>query len=652
MQACKAGGSKGDAMSQWIRQAGRVARRMVVIATTLLGFVASERAFAQPAGAAPALPEITTIATAEFCQAAELEGALPGAECSWKTVRLAHTWHVPPGVQIGEVWYRLKFEVSAFPRFGLGMYTVALNRAARIYVNGQMLRDFGVTESRLPMNWNRAQFASIPRALLRQGSNEILIEERDYWWEHGWLAPIQIGDEDTLKTAWARRVFWQNDTVRILAASTGTVGALMLLIWLKRRDDTMYLWFAFVSLLWTLTSFDYFSEFPPFPPREWEQFVRAAPVLRGALMFIFILRYCGMRRPRLEMGVWAYFAIGTCLILADAMNGALAEWWYFLILVASFYFLYVQVMGGLRRSILEGILLAGAGIVQMALSGYDLWLFGQKAWTDRVYLAHFSAPVYIVVVAIIICRRVTEAQVANESLAGVLEVRVVEKTAELERNYEHLAEATRATTLANERSRIMSEMHDGIGSQLTMALSLVRRHDHESDPEHAIEDGQVATVLRECIEDLQLIIDSLEPVENDLLTVLGTLRYRLQHRLGQGGVSLKWNVVDLPPLPMLTPQSVLSILRIVQEAFANCLKHAGATNITLTTALSGSPGFDESAQIRIVDDGHGLKGERQGRGLENMRRRARELGGELTISSQPGRTEVLLRFPTLRELAE
>jgi len=162
------------------------------------------------------------------------------------------------------------------------------------------------------------------------------------------------------------------------------------------------------------------------------------------------------------------------------------------------------------------------------------------------------------------------------------------------------------------------------------------------------EDGRVAVVLRESIEDLQLIIDSLEPVENDLLTVLGTLRYRLQDRLGKSGIDLQWNVVDLPPLPILTPHSVLSILRIVQEAFANCLKHSGATRITVTTGLVGEPGNDEKAQIAIVDNGRGIDGTRVGRGLENMRRRAGALGGTLRISSRPGATEVLLVFPTLR----
>ena len=317
--------------------------------------------------------------------------------------------------------------------------------------------------------------------------------------------------------------------------------------------------------------------------------------------------------------------------------------------MASAYFFFLQTRVGLRRGLLEGMMLAVAGMVQMLLSGYDLWLYSATALTDRVYLAHFSAPIYLFVVGTILIRRFTESLSAYEKLAGVLEQRVAEKAAELGRNYDQLIEARRNEALALERTRIMSEMHDGIGSQLTMALSLVRRMDREADPSGNGEDGRIATVLRESIEDLQLIIDSLEPVENDLLTVLGTLRYRLQDRLGKGGIELHWNVVDLPPLPMLTPHSVLSILRIVQEAFANCLKHSGATRISVTTGLKGEPGIDEAAHIGIIDNGRGMQPHRGvGRGMDNMRRRAAALGGRLLVTSQAGRTEVLLEFPTLR----
>jgi signal transduction histidine kinase len=58
----------------------------------------------------------------------------------------------------------------------------------------------------------------------------------------------------------------------------------------------------------------------------------------------------------------------------------------------------------------------------------------------------------------------------------------------------------------------MRDMHDGIGAHLISALSLVE-HDECSAAE-------VAVALRECLDDLRLTIDSLEPTENDLLPVM------------------------------------------------------------------------------------------------------------------------------------
>ena len=577
---------------------------------------------------------------------------MPDDRCGWKTVELAKLWQGPSEHGLADAWYRLHFHLDTVPDGTLAMYAVGFNRTGRFFVNGRLLHEVGAMHEPLPLNWNRSQYAVIPAALLRAGDNEIEIQQRAYGWDLGWLAPIRLGSEEDLRPVWQRRVFWQNDLVRLLSACTGAIGVFMLGVWLGRRKDTMYLWFGCASLLWTVSSFDYFVLTPPASAWLWERFVEASPVLRGVLMFMFVLRYCGMRRPVVETVSWLYFLLGAIAIFGDFMPPELTNIWFLVALVASLYFVVLQVRVGLRRSLLEGVMLAIAGTVQMVLSGYDLWLYSVNTWTDRVYLAHFSAPLYLFVVGTILIRRFTESHNAYEKLAGVLEQRVSAKAAELERNYEQLVEARRNEALALERTRIMSEMHDGIGSQLTMALSLVRRMDREADPTRAGEDGKVATVLRESIENLQLIIDSLEPVENDLLTVLGTLRYRLQDRLGKGGIELQWNVVDLPPLPMLTPHSVLSILRIVQEAFANCLKHSGATRIAVTTGLKGEPGADETAHIGIVDNGHGIQPRAgAGRGMDNMRRRAAALGGRLLVTSHAGRTEVLLEFPTLRKRA-
>ena len=592
-----------------------------------------------------------TISQAQFCQAPGIADTMP-ANCAWRTVALAKMWKVPADLRDSDAWYRLSFHLDAVPDRPLAMYTVAFNRTGRLFVNGQLLREVGAMVEPLPMNWNRSQYAVIPAAMLHSGDNEIEVQQRAYWWELGWLAPIRLGGEEELRPVWQKRVFWQNDLVRLLGACTGPIGVFMLGVWLGRRKDAMYFWFACASLLWTAISIDYFAGFAPVSPRLWEQFIESSQAVRPMLMYMFVLRYCGRRRPLLEWAMWLYVGVGVVAIFGSFMPNDLIDYWYLALLVVSPYFFIIQVRQGLRHSLLEGVMLAIAGFVQTVLSGYDLWLFSENTWTDHVYTAHFSAPLYLFVVGTILIRRFIESLNAYETLAGVLEQRVSDKATELERNYEQLVEARRNEALALERTRIMSEMHDGIGSQLTMALSLVRSLDREANPGNTSEDGRVATVLRESIEDLQLIIDSLEPVENDLLTVLGTLRYRLQDRLGKGGIELQWNVVDLPPLPMLTPHSVLSILRIVQEAFANCLKHSGASRIAVTTGLQGEPEVDETAHIGIVDNGHGMQpGRGAGRGLENMRRRAAALGGQLHITSQPGRTEVRLEFPTLRPRA-
>ena len=592
-------------------------------------------------------PQIVT--KAQFCKRDGITDLPPDNRCDWQSIELPKLWKGPSEDRLAEALFRMHFRLDVVPERTLAMYLVAFNRTGRVFVNGHAVRDIGRMHDPLPLNWNRSQFVVIPAALLHPGDNEIEIQQRDYGWDWQWLSPIRLGSEEELRPVWERREFWQNDLVQVLGACTGAIGVFMLGVWLGRRRDTMYLWFGAASVVWTVFSLDYYALMPPVSAWVWERFIECSPVLRGVLMFMFVLRYCGVRRPLIEAASWLYFAIGTVAIFGRFISTEALDLWYLVVLVASAYFFFLQTRVGLRRGLLEGMMLAVAGMVQMLLSGYDLWLYSATALTDRVYLAHFSAPIYLFVVGTILIRRFTESLSAYEKLAGVLEQRVAEKAAELGRNYDQLIEARRNEALALERTRIMSEMHDGIGSQLTMALSLVRRMDRDADPSGNGEDGRIATVLRESIEDLQLIIDSLEPVENDLLTVLGTLRYRLQDRLGKGGIELHWNVVDLPPLPMLTPHSVLSILRIVQEAFANCLKHSGATRISVTTGLKGEPGIDEAAHIGIIDNGRGMQPHRGvGRGMDNMRRRAAALGGRLLVTSQAGRTEVLLEFPTLR----
>jgi len=221
---------------------------------------------------------------------------------------------------------------------------------------------------------------------------------------------------------------------------------------------------------------------------------------------------------------------------------------------------------------------------------------------------------------------------ASEKLNLELEQRVAQKHTELTQNFQRLQEMERESAIVEERQRIMSEMHDGLGSQLIATLDLVERGDTPRT--------EVASEIRECLDSLRLAIDSLEPTENDLLTVLGNLRYRLEGRLRKQGIALDWQVRDVPKLERLTPQNVLHILRILQEAFTNIVKHARARTITVQTGVAADHVF-----IEVSDDGRGFTDDREGRGFLNMRRRAQALGAKLDITPSNSGTTLSLHIP-------
>ena len=211
-----------------------------------------------------------------------------------------------------------------------------------------------------------------------------------------------------------------------------------------------------------------------------------------------------------------------------------------------------------------------------------------------------------------------------------LERRIQAKTDELQENYARVARLERERVLHEERARIMREMHDGLGGQLVSALATAEASDHAP--------AGVATSLRAALADMRTVIDSLDPRVADLPTLLGLLRTRLEPLVESTDVEIGWHVGELPAGPLFGPEQHLHVLRILQEAFVNALRHAGARRIELHTR--STPGC---VVLSVQDDGRGLQGGGGGgRGLENMRRRAEALGATLEVASLSPGTRVTL----------
>jgi signal transduction histidine kinase len=192
--------------------------------------------------------------------------------------------------------------------------------------------------------------------------------------------------------------------------------------------------------------------------------------------------------------------------------------------------------------------------------------------------------------------------------------------------------------VAGERERIMQDVHDGVGGQLVSALAMV---------EGGRSLDAVGDVLRGALEDLRLVIDSLDPTEYDLLAVLGAVRARLEPRLGRHGVQMRWEVREVAPLPGFGPEMALQVMRVVQEAVTNVVKHAAARTITVRTGDAAENGGHPGVFVEIRDDGRGYRSDApRGRGIASMERRAQRLSGRLVVVGTASGTVVRLWIPT------
>jgi len=285
-----------------------------------------------------------------------------------------------------------------------------------------------------------------------------------------------------------------------------------------------------------------------------------------------------------------------------------------------------------RTPRLELVLLLFALLVAQAFGAMDLLLqLGIRQSEARIYLTPYSMVVFSLVMGANLVDAFARARTQQERINEELDARLAEREREIAVEHARVLELQRERVAAEERERIVRDIHDGLGSQLISSILLVEAG--------TLAGPAVAGVLRECVDDLRLAIDSLKPAGNELLLVLGNFRYRMEPRLAHAGVRLDWRIAADGNSPQLSSDQVLHTLRIVQEAFTNALKHSRPR--CLSVHFENLPGG--AWALAVGDDGEGFDPEAlggRGDGLRNMRSRAAQIPVALEIDSGAGGTMV------------
>jgi signal transduction histidine kinase len=456
------------------------------------------------------------------------------------------------------------------------------------------------------------------------------------------VSRLWVGPREVLEKRWQWRVRMQTGLPQAVSLTLVVLGAFALTLWLRRRDEAIYGLFALVALSWMVRNLHYYVSQPASTTGQdwfwWATHASLAWVMLTALLFA--LRFARRRARLLERGLVAAVVLVSVVSMPLWLRQVdmVVLQYGVTAVVAAIGTGWLGVLAWRERCTeLRVMVLALVGAV--AVGGHDLAVLAGWAWPEHFFWLPFATLAVMLSFLHAVQRRyvgtVEQVQAENSQLQEDLD----EQVSVLQAQNAQLREAERQQALLLERQRIMADMHDGLGSSLLSALVAVEQGSMSHE--------RVVEVLRECVDDLRLVIDSLEPVGHDLVSLLATMRYRLGKRLQIGGLKLDWDVQDLPPLPWLEPPDALHVLRLMQEALNNVLKHARASRVRMVTRHHGS-----YVEIRVEDDGAGfdLQTIQHGRGLKSQIKRAQALGGKLRVDSSPGHgTRLSLRLPVERQ---
>jgi len=551
-----------------------------------------------------------------------------------RTVTLPDEWADSRPGQVGTVWYRVPFAASATPgRMELlAVYIQRVCTNLEVHVNGQLVHRGGRMSDRITHNCNHPQLVGLPASLIRAGTNVLDIKvvgsplaEVASRQRAGALSALEVGPFDLLSRRHALQTAWQVHVPQALSATLALLGSFMFVLgWINRRESYLAYFGAF-SAAWAVFGSRLWMREIPLPEVQAEFALMALVPFMTLAAVQFLLRYAGLRERLVTWGLWAQCVIVPASVLlagAESLN-TLSRFWYTLlgvqVVVAAVVLLREQ-----RKARRPGFwwLLAALSAASVAVLIEFIGLRSALP-VGASLISEALVPITVVLLGLRLIQQHGRALQSAEETRTVLETRIAEATAEIERNFQQLAELRVQQVTERERKRIAGDLHDDLGAKL---LTIV--HTSESD--------RISALAREALEEMRLSVRGLTGRPVQLVDALADWRAEVVSRLGQAGVEGEW-ALPMEDLPHTLPaRAFVQTTRILREAVSNVIKHSGASQCTIQCQVDG-----KDFLLTIQDNGKGIPVEPDGRldkghGMASMKHRAKQLQGQCLVESAPG----------------
>jgi signal transduction histidine kinase len=233
--------------------------------------------------------------------------------------------------------------------------------------------------------------------------------------------------------------------------------------------------------------------------------------------------------------------------------------------------------------------------------------------------------------------------IARTELARQENQRLFGNLQEAYRQLKDSAAQAKALAAAEERHRLVRELHDSLTQTLfsmNLAVQAAQLSSHGAPQlvgEHLF---RLQSLARSAAREVQALTGQAPPRPPVQEGLAEALKQLAEGRFAQDGLQVIIDVVGQRGLP---GSVAANLYRIVQEALNNITRHAGVRQALVRLRLD-SP----LSSLEVVDEGCGFNPEaiifQSGFGLTGMAERAKEIGWDLEIQSHPGRgTHILVK---------
>ncbi|HJZ79608.1 MAG TPA: two-component regulator propeller domain-containing protein, partial [Pyrinomonadaceae bacterium] len=208
---------------------------------------------------------------------------------------------------------------------------------------------------------------------------------------------------------------------------------------------------------------------------------------------------------------------------------------------------------------------------------------------------------------------------------------------------------SQAIKLERVRTRIAADLHDDIGSNLSVIAGLSDVLRRQANGANAVTGKQlslIATVSQRSLEAISDIVWAVNPRKDHLVDLVQRLRLFADEAFFTHHIEFRFSAADAASQVRVGAETRREVFLIFKEAVNNIIRHSGCAIAAAQVHLDR-----RTLALEISDDGKGFdpQGVHGGEGLASMRRRAEKIGARIEVVSKPGAgSTIRLRIPLAR----